>query len=63
MKQELETITARQLREILFHVDDQDLTVKELRKLLFDAPEQDKPVSIGFSMFVKMLADKQREAA
>ena len=37
-------MTVRELRSILFHVDNQEITVKELRKILFDIEEQDKEI-------------------
>lgn len=37
------TTTVRDLRHILFDIDDQDLTVREVRAILFDM-EQDVPV-------------------
>jgi hypothetical protein len=38
-------ITARQLRHLLFTIDNQDMTIRDLRTILFDA-EQDTPYSI-----------------
>jgi len=35
-KRELETISARELREILFHITDDSMTVKELRAKLYE---------------------------
>ena len=46
---ELETISARELRQILFHLED-GMTVKELRAKLFDCIEQDEQHVIGFSL-------------
>ena len=48
----IDTITPRQLRKILFYIDNEDMTVKELRARLFEIPGiiQDEPVSVGFSM-------------
>jgi hypothetical protein len=48
----IDTITPRQLRKILFHIDNEDMTVKELRARLFEIPNiiQDEPVSVDFSM-------------
>lgn len=40
----MNTTTIRQLRGILFGIDNQDLTIKELRELLFYVEEQDTPV-------------------
>lgn len=48
------TITARQMREMLFNLDNQQMTVEELRKRLFEVQEQDKPVNVDFSMWRKM---------
>jgi hypothetical protein len=38
-------ITARQLRHLLFTLDNQDMTIRDLRAILFDA-EQDTPYTI-----------------
>jgi hypothetical protein len=35
-------MTIRELREMLFNVENQELTVKELRAILFEVEEQDK---------------------
>lgn len=51
---ELDTITARQLRRILFFVQDGSKTVEELRHELFHVDQQDTPVEIGFGMFERM---------
>ena len=50
----LETISARELREILFHISDDKMTVKELRAKLFDVQDQDKQIAIDFSMDSKL---------
>jgi hypothetical protein len=34
-------MTVRELRELLFHVDNQEMTVRELRELLFHVDNQD----------------------
>ena len=34
-------MTVRELRQMLFNVNNQELTVKELRAILFDVNEQD----------------------
>lgn len=34
-------MTVRELRELLFHVDNQEMTVKELRNILFKVENQD----------------------
>ena len=49
-KNAIETITPRQLRKILFHIDNEDMTVKELRKRLFDIDNQDAPVNVDFAL-------------
>lgn len=49
-------MTARELRQMLFEVDNQEMTVKELRSLLFEVEDQDaelKPVDM-----MKMTARK-----
>ena len=51
---ELETITARQLRAILFNLANQEMTVSELRAMLFKVTDQDKEYSIDMGMFHKM---------
>jgi len=52
--QEIETITADELRRILFHIDNQEMTVKELRRKLYDCASGDSEVRIGFNMFKVM---------
>ena len=37
--------TTRQLREILFSLDNQKMTVEELRNMLFKVDEQDKEIT------------------
>ena len=54
---ELETITARQLRQILFFVMNGNQTIEELRRTLFKVAEQDKPVTIGFGLIERMSHD------
>lgn len=39
-------MTVRELREMLFNVENQELTVKELRAILFEVEEQDKELTI-----------------
>jgi len=55
MKSTLETITPRQLREILYYAADQDMTVKELREILFNIDEQDEEYTINFALFHKIM--------
>ena len=38
-------MTIRELRALLFNVENQDLTVKELRALLFQVDEQDAEIT------------------
>lgn len=38
-------MTVRELRNMLFNVDDQELTVKELRAILFEIDEQDEEIT------------------
>lgn len=38
-------LTIRELREILFNIEKQDMTIRELRLQLFDVGGQDKEVS------------------
>ena len=52
--QEIETITADELRNILFHIDNEEKTVKELRRLLFQSPWSGAEVTVGFGMFERM---------
>ncbi len=47
---ELETISARELRQILFYITDQEMTVEQLRTKLFAVENQDDQKAIGFSM-------------
>ena len=50
MQDSIETISARQLRSLLFHLDNQDMTIRELRMKLFRIEDQDKqvPATFGF---------------
>jgi len=48
-----DTITPRELRRILYQLDDQSMTVEQLRKALFDVDNQDEPLSIDIQMFRK----------
>ena len=57
---ELETITARQLRSILFNVADQDMTVSELRAMLYKVTEQDKEYAINMGMFHRMALESDK---
>jgi hypothetical protein len=53
-----QTTTARQLREILFYINDQNMTVGELRKRLFDVQDQDAPITPQFNMWHKLGVEK-----
>ena len=53
MTKEMETITARQLREILLYTDG-TMTIGELRKRLLDVRQQDKEVNIYWGMLDAM---------
>jgi hydroxypyruvate isomerase len=57
---ELETITARQLRSILFNVENQDMTVSELRAMLYNVTEQDKEYNIDMAMFHRMALESDK---
>jgi hypothetical protein len=43
--------TPRQLREILFYIDDQSMTLREFRKRLFRIEDQDTPIRPGFNVW------------
>ena len=45
------TISARELREILFYVENQKMTVEELRHKLFDVKDQDKQENVDMGLF------------
>lgn len=63
MKSTLETITPRQLREILYYVADQNMTVKKLREILFNIGEQDEEYTIDFALFHKLMKAAGRHEA
>lgn len=46
----MNTITARQLREILFYLKDQDMTVQELRDALFQVEDQDQEFPVDYAL-------------
>ena len=54
ISEELKTISAKELREILFHITDDKMTVKELRAKLFEVQNQDERVEINFAMEGKL---------
>lgn len=42
-------MTIRDLRALLFSIENQEMTIKELRQVLFEIQEQDTPISkMGF---------------
>lgn len=47
-------MTPRELREILYHLSNQEMTVKELRKMLFEITDQDGELEPSFSMWLKL---------
>ena len=47
-------ITVRELREMLFHIDNQDMTVRQLRKALYDIDDQDAEIVTCFAMWKKL---------
>ncbi len=49
------TISARELREILFYLENQKTTVEDLRHLLFEATDQDKQVEINHALFTNLI--------
>jgi len=59
---ELDTITAAQLRRILFFVQDGSKTIEELQHELFNVDMQNTPVEIGFGMFERMARLGEDEA-
>lgn len=60
-------MTTRELRELLFHLEDQSMTVAELRNMLFKIDDQDTELYPGFGMWRKIeaqhAADNARLAA
>ncbi len=49
----METMTVRQLRHVLFYIDNQDMTVRELRALLFEVEDQEEILVPSFEMWLK----------
>ena len=49
-----QTISVRQLREILFYLDNQNMTVNDLRNKLFDVKHRDKQVDVNFAIYAKL---------
>jgi len=54
-------MTTRELREVLFHLNDQNMTVKELREMLFNVENQDAELEAGFSMWLKLEAERKSQ--
>lgn len=54
-------MTTRELREVLFHLDNQDMTVSELRAMLFLVNDQDKELAPGFAMWKGLEAQYDAE--
>jgi len=47
-------LTVKELRKILFDVENQELTVKQLRKLLFEQDDNEKVTSTMLAGMTKM---------
>lgn len=53
-------MTTRELRQALYHLENQNMTVKELREKLFYAPiDQDAELEIGFGMWRELEAEEE----
>ena len=55
MGKELDKITARQLRQLLYYAADPAMTVRELREVLFDIKDQDAEYDVGFSLYINLM--------
>lgn len=53
-----QTITVKQLRRILFHIDNQDMTIRTLREKLYQVEDQDAILIDSFSMWYKLGVEK-----
>ena len=51
-------ITVRELRRILFHIDNQDMTIRALREKLYQVEDQDAILIDSFSMWYKLGVEK-----
>lgn len=51
-------MTTRELRDMLFNVQNQELTVRELRAILFDVEEQDTELKAWDMIWLTMNNDK-----
>ncbi len=56
-------ITTRQLREILFHIENQEMTVRQLRAMLFNETNQDQNLDVKWGMFSKLEAEQKAQDA
>lgn len=56
-------MTTRELRQALFHLENQEMTVKELRRMLFKEVDQDAQLEIKPGMWSKLepQPDKQNK--
>lgn len=48
------SLTIKQLRNMLFHIEDQDMTIRELRTRLFNVEDQDAEMLINPTMWQKL---------
>ncbi len=50
-------ITVKELRSLLFNLENQEMTVKELRAMLFSVDDQSQKLEDSFSVFKKIEND------
>lgn len=50
-------ITVKELRSLLFNLENQEMTVKELRAMLFSVDDQTQKLEDSFSVFKKIEND------
>ena len=50
-------ITVKELRTLLFNLENQEMTVKELRAMLFSVEDQSHKLEASFSVFKKLEND------
>ncbi len=60
MTNKLETMSARELRELLFWLPD-GMTVEELRATLFAADDLDKQVPVGWGLWPVLTATAEEQ--
>jgi hypothetical protein len=48
------TLTVKELRGLLFLIENEDITVKELRQQLFDIDNQDHKLTADWGVFSKL---------